>query len=238
MKTWKFMNKSSQILAAACTLASLVFYFFPFAALTAGGKEVVLTAAQMTFKGPIGAADGAKVAVSADVWFCFWLIVLGIIFTVFTFFKKSKFTRYAAPAVMLGSGIYMLVIALSHPAKFVDVRPLDTVLGAEAWTTLHYSYAVWVIMGAMFAAFVFGTVHLLVNDYISVKESKSGKNTIPKRFVRFIKDYKSELKKVVWPNWKTVVKNTVIVLIMCLIVGVVIWLVDFGLAELLDVLFR
>ena len=237
MKTWKILNKSSQILAAACTLASLVFYFFPFAALTAGGKEITLTAAQMTFKGTIEQAGNAKMAVSADVWFCFWLVVLGVVFTVFTFIR-GKFSRWAAPAFMLGSGIYMLVIGCSSPAKFVDVRPLDTVLGADAWSTVHYEYAVWVIMAAMFGAFVFGTAHLLINDHITVAAAKSGKGSIPKRFVRFIKDYKSELKKVVWPSWQSVVKNTVIVLIMCLIVGVVIWVLDFGLSKLLDVLFK
>lgn len=237
MKSWKIFNKSSQILAAACTLASLVFFFFPFATLTAGGKEIALTAAQMTFKGTIEQASGAKMAVSADVWFCFWLVVLGVIFTVFTFIK-GKFARWAAPAVMLATGIYMLVIGCSSPAAFVDVRPLDTVLGTDAWTTLHYEYAVWVIMAAAFGAFVFGVAHLLINDRIAVASSKSGKGSIPKRFVRFVKDYKSELKKVVWPSWQSVVKNTVIVLVMCLLVGVVIWVLDYGLSQLLDVLFR
>ena len=58
------------------------------------------------------------------------------------------------------------------------------------------------------------------------------------RITKYFRDTKSELKKVVWPSWQSVVKNTVIVLIMCLIVGVVIWVLDFGLSKLLDVLFK
>ncbi|MBQ1989446.1 MAG: preprotein translocase subunit SecE [Clostridia bacterium] len=76
--------------------------------------------------------------------------------------------------------------------------------------------------------------HLLIDDYIEVKESNGVKLTIPKRIVRFFRDYKSEVKKIVWPGLNEVVKNTAIVLIMCLIIGVLIWVIDFGLAELLD----
>ena len=62
------------------------------------------------------------------------------------------------------------------------------------------------------------------------------KPTIMKRLIKFFRDYKSEVKKIVWPSFKDVVKNTVIVLIMCAVVGAFIWLLDFGLAKLLDVI--
>ena len=73
----------------------------------------------------------------------------------------------------------------------------------------------------------------LIDDYIEVKEAGDGRLTIPKRIVRFFRDYKSEVKKIVWPGLNEVVKNTGIVLIMCLIIGALIWVIDFGLAELL-----
>ena len=48
----------------------------------------------------------------------------------------------------------------------------------------------------------------------------------------FFKEYRSELKKISWPTFKEVVKNTCITLIVCLMVGVVIWLADWGLDTL------
>ena len=69
-----------------------------------------------------------------------------------------------------------------------------------------------------------------------VKESNGAKLTIPRRVVNFLKDYKSEIKKVVWPSRKTVVKNTAIVLIMCVVVGLYIAVLDFGLANLIGLI--
>ena len=89
----------------------------------------------------------------------------------------------------------------------------------------------------LLAAALFGVAHLLIDDKIAVSEGKGKKYTIPQRVVRFFKDYKSEAKKIVWPNRKTVTKNTLIVLAMCLIIGAFIWVLDFGLAKLLDFLF-
>ena len=43
---------------------------------------------------------------------------------------------------------------------------------------------------------------------------------------RYFRELRSELKKVVWPTPKQVVKNTLIVLVCVLIVGVFMWLFD------------
>ena len=124
----------------------------------------------------------------------------------------------------------MLVIALSEPAKFVDKRPLPDVSG------ITYSHFVLITAIALFVFTAFAVAYLLIDDYLEVLASKGEKLTIPKRIIRFFRDYKSEIKKIVWPGWKDVVKNTVIVLIMCLIIGVFIWLVDFGLGKLLTLI--
>ncbi|MBQ8532710.1 MAG: preprotein translocase subunit SecE [Clostridia bacterium] len=87
---------------------------------------------------------------------------------------------------------------------------------------------------ALFLFVIASAAYLLIDDYIEVAASKGEKLTIPKRIIRFFKDYKSEVKKIVWPGLKEVIKNTVIVLIMCLLVGVLIWLIDFGLGQLLN----
>ena len=44
---------------------------------------------------------------------------------------------------------------------------------------------------------------------------------------RYFRELRSELKKVVWPTPKQVLKNTMIVLACVLIVGVFIWMLDY-----------
>ena len=55
-----------------------------------------------------------------------------------------------------------------------------------------------------------------------------------KAIKKFCKDLKGETKKIVWPGLKDVAKNTLIVLVLCLIIGAVIWLWDFGIGKLLQ----
>jgi len=55
---------------------------------------------------------------------------------------------------------------------------------------------------------------------------------------RYFRELRSELKKVVWPTPKQVVKNTLIVLASVLVVGIFIWVFDFvasnGINALID----
>ena len=44
---------------------------------------------------------------------------------------------------------------------------------------------------------------------------------------RWFRETKSELKKVVWPRFSKVRQNTLIVLVYILIVGIIIWSLDF-----------
>ena len=53
------------------------------------------------------------------------------------------------------------------------------------------------------------------------------KNTIvPAKVKKYLRDTRGEFKKIVWPNFPTVVKNTGVVLAMCAVTGVVIIGVD------------
>ena len=58
------------------------------------------------------------------------------------------------------------------------------------------------------------------------------------KLVKFVKEVKSELKKVVWPTRKQVINNTLIVIAAVLIIGLVIWAFDvlfqFGLLRFLN----
>ena len=52
----------------------------------------------------------------------------------------------------------------------------------------------------------------------------------------WFREMKSELKKVVWPNRKTVTKNTGTVLGMSLLIGACIWIFDGVLGAALDLI--
>lgn len=77
---------------------------------------------------------------------------------------------------------------------------------------------------------------------MSEKEKKAteAKKSAPKKdgpsfwdkVKRFFREYKSEMKKISWPTFKEVVKNSAITLVFVLMVGVVIWLFDWGASSL------
>ncbi len=52
------------------------------------------------------------------------------------------------------------------------------------------------------------------------------------KFVGFFKDIIQELKKVIWPTREQLIKNTVTVLTVCAIIGIIIWFFDWGLSAL------
>jgi len=52
----------------------------------------------------------------------------------------------------------------------------------------------------------------------------------------WFREMKSELKKVVWPNKQTVLKNTGTVLLCSLIIGVCIWVFDFVAASAVEMI--
>ena len=53
--------------------------------------------------------------------------------------------------------------------------------------------------------------------------------------VKFFKDVRAELKKVIWPTREQLANNTVTVLLVCLLIGAVIWISDEALTQLLKV---
>lgn len=225
----KTVNRICQILAIAFGVASLVLFFTRFATVISGGNEVNLVGAQLGFGGKVTVAGTEyKMAKSSDILFCFILTAVSAVLGILAF--KSKKVRYAAPFVGIIDAVYMLVIALSNPYAFVDKRPLPDV------TAVNYTPFVLIAAILLFAFTAAAVAYLLIDDYLEVKASNGSKLTIPKRIVRFFRDYKSEIKKIVWPGWKDIVKNTVIVLIMCLIIGALIWLIDFGLGQLLELI--
>ncbi|MEE0946029.1 MAG: preprotein translocase subunit SecE [Acutalibacteraceae bacterium] len=221
----KVINKACQILAAVAGLAALVFFFFTFVKFNmADGNTVDASGFQIAFGSELYA--GLKVAKSAKILFNIVLTILSVATAIFTFFSKSQKLKYFNAGISAVVAVFMLVVALSNPYKFVDVRPFDV-------TNLVYGGVVLFIAIAMFVATFAEVAHFLLSDYIEVLASKGAKKPLLKRIWQFFKDYKSETKKIVWPGLKEVVKNTGIVLIMFLVIGAIVWLVDLGLGSLL-----
>ena len=52
-----------------------------------------------------------------------------------------------------------------------------------------------------------------------------------KRF-RFFRDTISELRKVVWPTRQETIRLTLIVLAVCIVVGIILFAIDYGFTEL------
>ena len=69
----------------------------------------------------------------------------------------------------------------------------------------------------------------------SSKDAKDKKTNIfvrmGKAIAKFFKDEKGECKKIVWPDRKTVLKSTGVVLVVVAIFALILWLVDTGLSE-------
>ena len=225
----KVINRIFQILAIIFSVGALALFFTKFATVTFSGGDVNFVGAELGFGIKKTVSDTSyDMARSADILFCFFLTLFGAIFSIFSF--KSKGLRYVAPAIGIIDAVYMLVIALSNPWKFVDKRPLPDVTG------IKYGKSVLYVAIALFAFAVFAAAYLLLDDYIEVKASKGAKRTIFARIKAFFKDYKSEIKKIVWPGPRDVLKNTVIVLVMCIVIGLFVWLLDLGLGKLLEII--
>ncbi len=55
---------------------------------------------------------------------------------------------------------------------------------------------------------------------------------------KFFKDYKSEFKKIVWPDRKDTLKQSGVVVVAIIVVGAAVVLLDTGFSELLQLLGR
>ncbi len=66
------------------------------------------------------------------------------------------------------------------------------------------------------------------------EKSDKKKTGIFRKIGKFFRDTKSEFGKIIWPTFPSVVRNTAVTLALCAVLGLGIWLVDFGLSELIN----
>lgn len=85
------------------------------------------------------------------------------------------------------------------------------------------------------AAIVVGLVLYLIGR---ARNKKKGEDNpvIPAKVTKFFRDTKGEFKKIVWPGFPSVVRNTLVVLAMCAVTAAVIIVVDSALGGLVNLL--
>ncbi len=76
---------------------------------------------------------------------------------------------------------------------------------------------------------------LKTSDKAEVKEVRK-KESLWQRIVKFLKDYKGELKKITWPTAKQTAKNTGIVLAAMVVLGLFVVLLDLAFSQLIGLL--
>lgn len=75
----------------------------------------------------------------------------------------------------------------------------------------------------------------MAENTVTSKQAKPSKlANARKNTVKFFKDVRSELKKVIWPTRQQLINNTTTVLVVCLLVGALIWIVDQGLTKVVE----
>lgn len=222
----KIINKALHILAVAGSVLAIAFVFFPFFEATAAGGDYAVVGSQLLFHSKL--ASGQVMHVSMRLVFVMLVNILTLAYSITCFSAKHKVSRYLAAGFATLNAIYTLVYVCGKPQNFIDMRPLKSI------TEASFGIGMYLCFGALCLTAVAAVAHLFINDKLIAMET--GAPTIMKRVVTFLKDYKSEIHKIVWPDAKSVLNNTIIVLVLCLIIGLFIWLLDFGLGELLSYL--
>lgn len=245
--TMKTASIICRVLTAASGLAAALLFFFDFFVIkfTSGGYS--LTGINMIFTST-QTIGGQSVGTYKSTWYlvAFILALITVLFSILSMLKKEgeirfKGMKYAMAASGLLFAINLTVIFCSSDKKYLDVRvePMNDTLAESlrnADTTRQLALTLVFILALV--TFVLAVLSMFTTDYAEVLESNGAKLTIPQRIKNFFKDYKSEIKKIVWPSRDNVVKNVIVVLIMCVVVGIFIWLLDWGLASLLKFIFN
>ncbi len=222
----------TRVLTCLLAFGGLILFFANFVTFTSAEGSITLTGSQLAFGGGYKIDGGQSVELYKSMYFTFAFIfaAAGALMSALSF--KFKGTKYAAPVFEIVSAIALLVYYVSRVGKFVDYRPFTSA------TDFAYTIFPLITLLVLFAGTIAGVASLLTSDYVEVAASKGAKKPILVRVVRYFRDFRGEVKKVVWPTKKTLIKNVIVVVVMCLIIGGFIWLIDFGLASLLNVIYK
>ena len=129
--------------------------------------------------------------------------------------------------------IVALVAFLSNLNIFSDMASM----GFGPWINNFFAHitAQKVVFFIAVAVFIIGVV-LYFKGRKAAKKAGEDTPFIPQKITKFVRDTRGEFKKIVWPTFPTVLRNTGVVLALCVVLGVIICLVDFGLGALVDLM--
>lgn len=82
--------------------------------------------------------------------------------------------------------------------------------------------------------FIVGIVLIFVGRAKAKKTGEQDEQT--RKGFKFFRDLKGEFKKITWPTFPAVTRNTGVTLALCAILGLVICVIDLGLGALIDLL--
>jgi len=126
-------------------------------------------------------------------------------------------------ALMLSLAAAFSVCTVSALAAETTEEPVSAASsGLSTWIWIGVIAAV-VIAVAVIAFFALRSKKVNAAD----GDAKNQKRSVGEKLKKFWRDYKSELKKITWSPWKSVKKNTVIVLVLLVLLSAVIGLIDY-----------
>lgn len=139
--------------------------------------------------------------------------------------------------LLVGGVIAGLIFFLSQIA---DIIALVQSVGFGGYVAAFFNPAFLTTAKLVFMIVVALTILGLVLYIIGrIKNKGEEKNpVIPAKVSKYVRDTKGEFKKIVWPSFPTVLKNTGVVLAMCAVTAVVIILVDSLSGLLIDLLLK
>ena len=226
----KFASNVLRFLAVVLAVGTLVAFFFPFVDVAVSDKTATLNGLQCAMGGDLSDTLGAGMETFKGGYFfgAFVFVILTALSMVLGLVSKKKGWNGTALVTGVLASILLVVFIADDPVAYVD-------MGRVAGATLSYTLFMLLAVIGSIASVVVCAAGVLAHDAVVCKET--GDLTILKKIFKFLREYKSELKKVVWPGPRSVVKNTLVVLGFCAVALLIIWLVDLGLGELFELCF-
>ncbi len=227
----KLASNILRVLAVVVAVVTIAAFFFSFVEVAGATGTTVMNGLECALGTDLSETFGSGMTTFKSTWILGSLVLTvatAVLMIVGLFSKKTGWNGMAVITGLLNS-ILLIVFAANGASAYIDVRPV---------TGVALSYELGMILAVIFgiATLVLCVAAILVKDAVDCKES--GNLTIPKKVLKFLREYKSELKKVVWPSPRGVIKNTLVVLAVCAFALLLIWLVDLGLGELFDLCFK
>ena len=120
-------------------------------------------------------------------------------------------------------------LGLIFTQLFTDPGTAFSRFFASQWITSHK------IMFLIAVAVLIAGIVVLVLALIKKKQNGEV-GAFDKKAAKYVRDLNGERKNIIWPPLKTVLKNTGIILVICVMVAIVVCAIDIGLGALINLM--